>query len=643
MVKLRRLTAVTLSSALVAAGALLASPAAHAVSPAFHEVGLYGTTDPTYDGVYRQSLAILGLKAAGRTPAPEAVQWLLNQQCADGGFSSYKSTVACPAFDSVAFTGGRDSNATAMAVSALEWIGTPASIAAATKAATYLRGVQQSDGGWELYPGSGLGTDPNSTGLVLLALDAAGLSAANPTHTVAEYYQGMQLGWTNFAGTPTANLGGIITPWDLLTPNDFASVQSIPGLRAARLTALGAVSPAEWQDGDRAPLTAAPPMTRADEGAWAASWLEAHITDPATFASTHPTNAAWAVISLASDLTGENTAHALETALSGLPADPSPAANGQYALAALTVRDSAMLQTYATRIASSLTPDTSAPNEVWSTTGTSAPASRIVTLRRSALSDGFWSTSRLRTVITWGDGTHTTVAPSTTSVTHAYAAARRHTITVTVTDPSGNRAIRTDAETWPNRLRRVMRPPAPSRGGIGQVECPVHTNEHEQKQHHDREVEAHRPDGELRDQPTQQLHRGVGDRHDYLEDHHGDAGGVPVTAERPDELDDDPGDEKQPEEKEDIPEGMKDNRLHGSSVPNDEGQLVRYSQATTGRRRSRFRRSDAVPPGTRRRRPATAGTPWSRPCRTSRAARTPGRRRSRPAVSRRRFPSRPGP
>ena len=103
-----------------------------------------------------------------------------------------------------------------------------------------------------------------------------------------------------------------------------------------------------------------------------------------------------------------------------------------------------MLQTYATRIASSLTPDTSAPNEVWSTTGTSAPASRIVTLRRSALSDGFWSTSRLRTVITWGDGTHTTVAPSTTSVTHAYAAARRHTITVTVTDPSGNRAIRTD-------------------------------------------------------------------------------------------------------------------------------------------------------------------------------------------------------
>ena len=143
MVKLRRLTAVTLSSALVAAGALLASPAAHAVSPAFHEVGLYGTSDPTYDGVYRQSLAILGLEAAGRTPAPEAVQWLLNQQCADGGFSSYKSTVACPAFDSVAFTGGRDSNATAMAVSALEWIGTPASIAAATKAATYLRGVNR--------------------------------------------------------------------------------------------------------------------------------------------------------------------------------------------------------------------------------------------------------------------------------------------------------------------------------------------------------------------------------------------------------------------------------------------------------------------------------------------------------------------
>ena len=64
-------------------------PASAAAAP--KNVGLYGSSDPTYDGVFRQSLAILGLHAAGQTPDPTAIDWLLDQQCADGGFSSYNA------------------------------------------------------------------------------------------------------------------------------------------------------------------------------------------------------------------------------------------------------------------------------------------------------------------------------------------------------------------------------------------------------------------------------------------------------------------------------------------------------------------------------------------------------------------------
>jgi len=39
--------------------------------------GLFGSGDPTYDGVYRQSAAIMGLAAAGADVPPSAVAWLL--------------------------------------------------------------------------------------------------------------------------------------------------------------------------------------------------------------------------------------------------------------------------------------------------------------------------------------------------------------------------------------------------------------------------------------------------------------------------------------------------------------------------------------------------------------------------------------
>src|SRR6185437_13838993 len=72
------------------------SPSANA---AVKNVGLFGAQDPSFDGVYRQSLSLLALKAVGAAPDAPALSWLAAQQCADGTFTSYRSstTTACAA------------------------------------------------------------------------------------------------------------------------------------------------------------------------------------------------------------------------------------------------------------------------------------------------------------------------------------------------------------------------------------------------------------------------------------------------------------------------------------------------------------------------------------------------------------------
>src|SRR4051812_33548308 len=75
-----------------------------------------------------------------------------------------------------------------------------------------------------------------------------------------------------------------------------------------------------------------------------------------------------------------------------------------------------------------------------------------------------------------------------------------------------------------------------SRGAEGQL----HADERHKEQHHDRQIEPDRPYGELRNEPSKQLHRRIGDGHDHLEDDNGQPLGLPIAGERPDELDDDP-------------------------------------------------------------------------------------------------------
>ena len=129
--------------------------------------GLFGSSDPTYDGVLRQSYALIGLAAVDVAPPASAVKWLLKQQCASGAFMAYR-TNSCTSADLTTYT-GTDTNSTAAAAIALAAVGESKASRAAVR---WLVGSQRPDGGWPWL--AGLTSDPVSTGLVLQALRADG-------------------------------------------------------------------------------------------------------------------------------------------------------------------------------------------------------------------------------------------------------------------------------------------------------------------------------------------------------------------------------------------------------------------------------------------------------------------------------------
>ncbi|GAA1901648.1 terpene cyclase/mutase family protein [Streptomyces sodiiphilus] len=145
---------------------ITAAPAVLAEDPPPAPEELYGEGDPSFDGVWRQSLALLAQDTSGYTPAPEAVEWLAGQQCEDGSFLSFRADTGVPCEDVTA----ADTNATALAVQALAAVGGQDEAVAA--ADEWLRSMQNEDGGWGYSPGGA--TDSNSTAVVIGALAAAG-------------------------------------------------------------------------------------------------------------------------------------------------------------------------------------------------------------------------------------------------------------------------------------------------------------------------------------------------------------------------------------------------------------------------------------------------------------------------------------
>jgi LPXTG-motif cell wall-anchored protein len=207
----------------VAALALVPTTAAVAATPApAANIGLFGSQDPTYDGVYRQSLAIIGLVATGHTPGANAVSWLLRQQCPDGAFTAYRAapaTTACTAAT-------EDENATAAAVEALTALGKPTATAVGA-----VKRFQLADGGF--YDNTAFGpaaSDANSTGLALSALAAAGVSPASVTSTAGktgtDYLRTLQIACSATAGAGAYDSQAETT----LHANDYATVQALLGV-----------------------------------------------------------------------------------------------------------------------------------------------------------------------------------------------------------------------------------------------------------------------------------------------------------------------------------------------------------------------------------------------------------------------------
>ncbi|MFJ9806081.1 prenyltransferase/squalene oxidase repeat-containing protein [Streptomyces wuyuanensis] len=162
----RSAAALATASAVFCVAAAPAATAAPTPSPsAALPAGLYGTKDPTYDGVWRQSLALLAQDVVKTVPAEQAVGWLTAQQCENGGFASYRADVSKPCDAKTIL----DTNATAAAVQALRALGDHGD--AVNKGLEWLKSVQNEDGGWSYNPG--MPSDANSTSVVIGAFAAA--------------------------------------------------------------------------------------------------------------------------------------------------------------------------------------------------------------------------------------------------------------------------------------------------------------------------------------------------------------------------------------------------------------------------------------------------------------------------------------
>jgi hypothetical protein len=247
-----------------------------------YETGLYGESDPSFDGAFRQSLAILGLVANGASVPSRALVWLRDQQCgggatpaaAAGGWQAYRSDVGteCSPPDLDTFS-GPDTNSTAFAAQAL----VAANVTPSYDVLAFLATARESDGGFGFLPGAG--ADPNSTALVIQALVALGQDPTSspwtdPTGGPFSSLSSWQLG----CDTVGADRGGVASPYSDGTPDEFATRQAPWGF-STRPFPLGDIT---WTDaGDPCAVETTPTTTEVD--------LTTPTTQPGTIAAVNTT------------------------------------------------------------------------------------------------------------------------------------------------------------------------------------------------------------------------------------------------------------------------------------------------------------------------------------------------------------------
>jgi hypothetical protein len=219
----RQVAGIAAAVGIAATFVIAPTPASAGTSTDPARIGLFGSQDPTYDGVYRQSMALIVLDAADATVPKPAVRWLKRQQCGNGSFTSFRTDLS-------AACGDRDSNATALAAIAYKRIGERN---LARQAVNWLIDQQTRSGGWEYT--AGWGPDSNSTGLVIQALIAMNIDPHSVArrHSGPEFLQKLQLDCDN---ETVADRGALDYQREApLFANDFATAQATAALAGASL------------------------------------------------------------------------------------------------------------------------------------------------------------------------------------------------------------------------------------------------------------------------------------------------------------------------------------------------------------------------------------------------------------------------
>ncbi len=196
--------------------------------------GLFGTDAQAadYGGTYDQGLALAALHAAGVAADGPAVNWLLGQQCPDGGWP-IKDQADNPCDTDPAAFGGPDTNTTSVVVQGLVAQGAMSKqTTAGTNALQFVEATQDGDGGWGYYPNAADApetSDPDSTALSIQALLALGVpinqspfvrSGGTPTSALLSFRvaTGSDTGAFSYPGS------------GLTTGNVIATYQAVPAL-----------------------------------------------------------------------------------------------------------------------------------------------------------------------------------------------------------------------------------------------------------------------------------------------------------------------------------------------------------------------------------------------------------------------------
>jgi Putative Ig domain/Squalene-hopene cyclase C-terminal domain len=297
-----------------------------------HNPGMFGTQKQLHEfqaGVYDQGLALAALAAAGDTDGTaigSAESWELDQQCPDGGWTSFNS-VNNPCNGSPADYEGPDTNSTSLAIQGLSAQG-DLSGSALSKADEFLVDAQDSDGGWGYEPNTTStpgSTDPDSTALVLQAILAMGYAPnkapfnqnANPV-SVLESFQtssGADQGAFNYPGISGPNIiasyqavpavAGVIFPFNLFVTTTSLPAGTVSQPYKTKLTASGGNAPYTWSlvkgDGtlpsgltlnsSTGKITGTPTTTGTTN-------FVVEVTDTETTSSPHHNNVGWAFLSI---------------------------------------------------------------------------------------------------------------------------------------------------------------------------------------------------------------------------------------------------------------------------------------------------------------------------------------------------------